>query len=65
MRAAALLAAGLGLVSLLAGLTVTIVAFRVGKGTVIRYGLPQLRSRLATDPDVQGLMTRSWQLLSR
>lgn len=44
---------------------VTIVAFRVGKGTVIRYGLPQLPSRLATDPDVQGLMTRSWQLLSR
>ena len=44
---------------------ITIVAFRVGKGTVIRYGLPQLPSRLATDPDVQGLMTRSWQLLSR
>lgn len=44
---------------------VTIVAFRVGKGTVIRYGLPQLPSRLTTDPDVQGLMTRSWQLLSR
>ena len=43
----------------------TIVAFRVGKGTVIRYGLPQLPSRLATDPDVQGLMARSWQLLSR
>ena len=44
---------------------VTIVAFREGKGTVIRYGLPQLPSRLTTDPDVQGLMTRSWQLLSR
>lgn len=44
---------------------ITIVAFRVGKGTVIRYGLPQLPSRLTTDPDVQGLMTRSWQLLSR
>ena len=43
----------------------TIVAFRVGKGTVIRFGLPQLPSRLTTDPDVQGLMTRSWQLLSR
>ena len=43
----------------------TIVAFRVGSGTVIRYGLPQLPSRLTTDPDVQGLMTRSWQLLSR
>ncbi len=44
---------------------ITIVAFRVGKGTVIRYGLPQLASRLTTDPDVQGLMTSSWQLLSR
>lgn len=43
----------------------TIVAFRVGKGTVIRYGLPQLPARLTTDPDVQGLMSRSWQLLSR
>jgi hypothetical protein len=44
---------------------VTIVAFREGKGTVIRFGLPQLPSRLTSDPDVQGLMTRSWQLLSR
>ncbi len=44
---------------------VVIVAFRVGRGIVIRYGLPQLPSRLATDPDIQGLIERSWQLLSR
>lgn len=44
---------------------VVIVAFRVGRGLVIRYGLPQLPSRLTTDPDVEGLIERSWQLLSR
>ena len=44
---------------------VVIVAFRVGRGLVIRYGLPQLPSRLTTDPDVEALIARSWQLLSR
>ena len=44
---------------------VVIVAFALGRGTVIRYGLPQLPSRLASDPDLQGLMESSWRLLSR
>jgi hypothetical protein len=44
---------------------IVIVAQRVGRGTVIRYGLPQLPSRLRTDPDVQALMERTWDLLSR
>ncbi len=42
-----------------------IVALRVGRGTVIRFGLPELPQRLDSDPDVQGLMDRTWQLLSR
>ena len=42
-----------------------IVALRVGRGTVIRFGLPELPSRIATDPDVQTLMGRTWDLLSR
>lgn len=44
---------------------VVVVAFRAGRGTVIRFGLPELPSRLSTDPDAQGLMERSWQLMSR
>ena len=44
---------------------VVIVAQRVGRGTVIRFGLPQLPSRLRTDPDVQALLERTWRLLSR
>ena len=42
-----------------------IVALRVGRGTVIRFGLPELPSRIAADPDVQTLMGRTWDLLSR
>ncbi|HEY5142956.1 MAG TPA: N,N-dimethylformamidase beta subunit family domain-containing protein [Solirubrobacteraceae bacterium] len=42
-----------------------IVGLRVGKGLVIRFGLPELAGRLQSDADVQGLMGRSWQLLSR
>ena len=42
-----------------------IVAVRVGRGTVIRFGLPQLPSRISVDPDVQRLMGRTWDLLSR
>ncbi|MSX01627.1 MAG: hypothetical protein F2813_00530 [Actinobacteria bacterium] len=44
---------------------IVIVAFRLGRGLVIRYGLPQLPSRIETDSDVKGLIERSWQLLSR
>ena len=44
---------------------VVIVAQRVGRGTVIRFGLPDLPSRLRIDPDVQTLMGRTWDLLSR
>ncbi|MCU0314244.1 MAG: hypothetical protein MUC84_09315 [Solirubrobacteraceae bacterium] len=44
---------------------IVIVAQRVGRGTVIRFGLPQLPARLRTDPDVQALMERTWDLLSR
>ena len=44
---------------------VAVVAFRAGRGKVIRFGLPELASRLTSDPDAQGLMERSWQLMSR
>ena len=44
---------------------VIIVALRVGRGTVIRFGLPELPARLSTDQDVQALMGRTWDLLSR
>jgi len=44
---------------------VVIVALKVGRGRVIRFGLPQLPSRLRTDADIQALMERTWQLLSR
>ena len=42
-----------------------IVALRVGRGVVIRFGLPELPARLATDANVQGLMGRTWDLLAR
>ncbi|MCD6726073.1 MAG: hypothetical protein LT070_02420 [Solirubrobacteraceae bacterium] len=42
-----------------------VVALRVGRGLVVRFGLPELPSRLADDPDAQGLMERAWELLSR
>lgn len=42
-----------------------IVAQRSGRGTVIRFGLPELPSRIAADPDVENLMERTWDLLSR
>jgi hypothetical protein len=41
-----------------------IVAIRVGKGIVLRYGLPQLATRLA-DSNVQALLENSWTRLSR
>ena len=44
---------------------VVVVALKVGRGTVIRFGLPELAGRLGSDPDAQGLMERSWQLMSR
>lgn len=44
---------------------VVVVALKVGRGTVIRFGLPELSGRLGNDPDAQGLMERSWQLMSR
>ncbi|MBU3675338.1 MAG: hypothetical protein FGM34_09885 [Solirubrobacteraceae bacterium] len=44
---------------------VVVVALKVGRGTVIRFGLPELPGRLGSDPDAQGLMERSWQLMSR
>ena len=42
-----------------------IVALRVGRGTVIRFGLPELPARLRDDPELQALMERTWDLLSR
>lgn len=44
---------------------VVIVGLRVGDGRVIRFGLPQLPSRIAADPDVLALAERTWDLLSR
>ena len=45
--------------------TAVIVAYRLGKGLVVRFGLPELPRRLATDPDAAALMRRTWTLLSR
>ena len=42
-----------------------ITALRVGRGTVIRFGLPELPARLAADTEIQTLMERTWELLSR
>ena len=42
-----------------------ITALRVGSGTVIRFGLPELPARLAADAEIQTLMERTWELLSR
>ena len=44
---------------------IVIDALKVGRGRVIRFGLPELAARLSTDADVQALMERTWQLLSR
>jgi hypothetical protein len=41
-----------------------IAASRLGKGLVIRFPLPELPGRLA-DPQVSGLLQRTWTLLSR
>lgn len=45
--------------------TAVMTALRVGRGTVIRFGLPELPRRLQDDPEVQALMERTWELLSR
>ena len=42
-----------------------IVAYRLGKGLVIRFGLPQWTQRLATDTNVSEVMQRTWTLISR
>jgi hypothetical protein len=47
------------------GLQPVIVALRVGKGQVLRYGLPELPSKISSDPQVSALLARSWTLLSR
>jgi N,N-dimethylformamidase beta subunit-like, C-terminal/FlgD Ig-like domain len=47
------------------GLQPVIVALRVGKGRVLRYGLPELPSKISSDPQVTALLKRSWTLLSR
>jgi hypothetical protein len=45
--------------------TAVILAYRLGKGLVVRFGLPELPRRLAADPDAAALMRRTWTLLSR
>jgi hypothetical protein len=47
------------------GLQPVIVALSVGKGRVLRYGLPELPSKISSDPQVTALLERSWTLLSR
>ena len=46
------------------GLQPVIAATRVGKGLVLRYGLPQLATHLA-DANVQALLENTWTRLSR
>jgi hypothetical protein len=43
---------------------VIVAAVRVGKGLVIRPGLPQLPTRLNADPNVAALLLRAWTLLA-
>jgi hypothetical protein len=47
------------------GLQPVIVALRAGRGEVLRYGLPQLSTKISSDPQVAALLERSWTLLSR
>jgi hypothetical protein len=42
-----------------------IVAVRLGKGLVVRYGLPAFTQHLSSDPNSAALMRRTWTLLSR
>ncbi len=42
-----------------------IVAARLGRGLVIRTGLPTFAARLADDPDTSELMSSAWRRLSR
>jgi hypothetical protein len=42
-----------------------VLATRLQRGLVIRTGLPQLPSRLSSDPDLQALIHRIWVLLNR
>lgn len=41
-----------------------IAAYRLGKGLVIRTGLPDWRSHLTDDPAVDAVTNRAWKLLS-
>lgn len=42
-----------------------IVAYRLGRGLVVRFGLPEWSRRLSRDPNVAAVMRRTWTLLSR
>jgi hypothetical protein len=42
-----------------------IVASRLGKGLVIRPGLPDLSASLKTNAELAGFMERTWTLLAR
>lgn len=42
-----------------------IVAYRLGRGLVIRFGLPEWTQRLSRDRNVAAVMRRTWTLLSR
>jgi hypothetical protein len=41
-----------------------VVGARVGRGLVLRTGLPDLPTRLGTDPELRALLARSWTLLA-
>jgi hypothetical protein len=42
-----------------------VVAYRFGKGLVIRTGLPQWSQRLGSDQETAAVTRRMWTLLSR
>ena len=42
-----------------------VIAHRVGRGLVIRTGLPEWSRRLGTDREVAEVMRRMWTLLSQ
>ena len=42
-----------------------IVAYRLGKGVVMRLGLPQWAQRLGSDHELAAVMRRTWTLLSQ
>ena len=42
-----------------------LVAYRLGKGMVVRVGVPEWARAIADDPEIEGVTAAAWDLLSR